>query len=58
MSSRSARPTQITALFFAPGQWRAAKSLAKKTRASAAAIVRQALAEYLNRQSSAASAKT
>ncbi len=43
------RPTQMTALFFGPAQWLAAKRLAKSRRVSAASIVRQALTEFLER---------
>jgi hypothetical protein len=48
--SNHARPTLMTALFFVPAQWAATKRLAKIRHTSAAAIVRQALDEFLQRE--------
>jgi len=40
---------QMTAMFIVPKKWQAAKRLAKRRKVSAAAIVRQALDEFLDR---------
>jgi hypothetical protein len=48
-----AQPFQMTAMFLVPRQWAAAKKLAKRRKVSAAAIVRQALGEFLTRAAGA-----
>jgi hypothetical protein len=52
-----AKPTQMTALFLVPSQWTAAKRLAKRKKVSAAAIVREALDQFLERQAALGTAK-
>lgn len=42
---------KLTALFVLPSQWKATKRLAKRERVSAAAIVREALSEFLEKYS-------